>query len=189
MIREIIVATRNANGSDYLAPMGIHTGGKKITLTPFKPSTTLDNLLRERCAVINYTDDVRVFAGCLSGHRNWRLTPVMQGRGKRLSNALAHAEVEITQVWDDDVRPRLLCTTIHRETHAPFQGFNRAQAAIIEFAILVSRLDRLPWDKVQRELEYLQIAVDKTAGADEKLAYGWLMEKIVAFKQQNNINE
>jgi len=35
---------------------------------------------------------------------------------------------------------------VHRASHAPFVGFNRAQAAVIEAAILVSRLRMLRRD-------------------------------------------
>ena len=65
--------------------------------------------------------------------------------------------------------------------HAPFKGFNRAQAAVIEAAILVSRLHMLPRDKVEREIAYLEIAVSKTASAAEEEAWEWLMERIRAF--------
>jgi len=43
---------------------------------------------------------------------------------------------------------------------------------------LVSRLSRLPRDKVQSERQYLQIAIDKTAGERELEAWGWLTDKI-----------
>jgi hypothetical protein len=65
--------------------------------------------------------------------------------------------------------------------HRPWSGFNRAQASVIELAILSSRLDRLPREKVKREAEYLAIAVDKTGGEREREAWGWLMERIRAF--------
>ena len=65
-----------------------------------------------------------------------------------------------------------------RATHAPFGGFNRAQAAVIELAILVSRLDRLPPEKILTEIAYLKIAVDKTAGRKELEAWTWLMERV-----------
>jgi hypothetical protein len=59
-------------------------------------------------------------------------------------------------------------------------GFNRAQAAVVEAAILVSRLEMLPRDKIEQEISYLQIAVSKTAGAAEQEAWQWLMELIAA---------
>ena len=64
--------------------------------------------------------------------------------------------------------------------HAPFQGFNRAKAAVLELAILVSRLDRLPRSKIEAELAYLTIAIEKTAGAAEREACDWLMERVAA---------
>ena len=66
-------------------------------------------------------------------------------------------------------------------THAPFVGFNRAQAAVIEAAILASRLHLLPRGKVESEIAYLEIAVTKTAAAAELEAWGWLIDKIRAY--------
>ena len=68
--------------------------------------------------------------------------------------------------------------SIHEENHRPFHGFNRAQAAVVEAAILVSRLHMLPPEKIEREIGYLQIAIDKTAGPRERQAWDWLMERI-----------
>jgi len=65
-------------------------------------------------------------------------------------------------------------------THAPFLGFNRAQAAVIEAAILVSRLEMLPRDKIEKEIAYLQIAVGKTAGTAEQEAWQWLIDLVEA---------
>ena len=79
---------------------------------------------------------------------------------------------------DDPQRPRFHCRVVHAETHAPFRGFNRAQAAVIEAAILVSRLGMLPAEKVDRAVEYLKIAIDKTAGPRERQAWEWLMQRI-----------
>jgi hypothetical protein len=75
---------------------------------------------------------------------------------------------------EDDQRPVLRMKSVHEETHAPFAGFNRAQAAVVEGAILVSRLFMLPEDKVDREMAYLQIAIDKTAGENERIAWNWI---------------
>ena len=52
---------------------------------------------------------------------------------------------------------------------------------MIECAVLVTRLNMLPPEKVEAELKYLQIAVDKTAGPLELEAWGWLMERIAAW--------
>jgi hypothetical protein len=67
---------------------------------------------------------------------------------------------------------------MQEQTHAPFTGFNRARAAVLELAILVSRLNMLPRDKIEAEIAYLQIAIEKTAGPEEREAWGWLMQKV-----------
>ena len=67
---------------------------------------------------------------------------------------------------------------MHEITHGPFRGFNRAQSAVVEAAILVSRLHMLSPEKIRSELTYLTIAIDKTAGAREIEAWGWLLTKI-----------
>lgn len=184
MIYETIVATSTPDGGVHLAPMGIRHQDGLIVIAPFRPSTTLDNLLRERLAVINFTDDVCVFAGCLTGRRDWPLMPARKVRGGVLRQALAHQEVEVVSVQDDEVRPRFHCRVLHQETHAPFQGFNRAQAAVLEAAVLVSRLHLLPTEKIDRELDYLRIAVDKTAGPREREAWNWLMERIAEYRRE-----
>ncbi len=109
-------------------------------------------------------------------------------RCNRLAAALAHSELVLERVEDDPQRPRLHCRELIRVTHAPFRGFNRAQAAVIECAILVSRLHMLPREKIDAELEYLSIAVSKTAGPRELEAWGWLLERIAQFRAQHQEN-
>jgi hypothetical protein len=68
--------------------------------------------------------------------------------------------------------------------HAAFRGFNRAQAAVVEGAILISRLELLPLEKIEREMAYLAIAVEKTAGPIEQEAWGWLEARLEAFRRE-----
>jgi hypothetical protein len=160
--------------------MGIRREDGFIVLSPFRPSATLEHVLREKCAVVNYTDDVRVFAGCLTGRYAWPTLPVDHLPCRRLAAALAHSEVRLERVQGDPTRPRLYCREIAHVTHGAFGGFNRAQSAVIEAAILVSRLNMLPRQKVEAEMTYLEIAITKTAGAAEQEAWNWLIEKVRA---------
>ncbi len=121
-------------------------------IAPFKPSTTLDNLRATPFAVANFTDDVLVFAGCLTGNKDWPTRASTHVPGAVLEGALAHAELAVDHVEEDEQRPRFHCRVAHEATHAPFKGFNRAQAAVIEAAILASRLHMLPREKIEREL-------------------------------------
>lgn len=179
MIREVIVTTASTAGKVHVAPFGlIAAAPDDWVIAPFHPSATLDNLREVPFLVANYTDDVRIFAGCLTGRREWSCVPSARVPPPRLATALAHAEMAVVSVQEDAQRPRFRCRVVHRETHAPFEGMNRAKAAVVEGAILVSRLAMLPREKVDNEIAYLEIAVGKTAGEAEREAWGWLMEAV-----------
>lgn len=182
-IHEILLVTRNLDGSAHIAPMGLRQRDQRWLIAPFKPSRTLENLLREGHASINTTDDVRVYAGCLTGRRDWPLAACDTFTGWRLRDVLAHREIKLTKVDDDEQRPRLFCDVIHEVNHRAFSGYNRAQAAVLELAILASRLGMLSADKIDREIEYLKIAIDKTAGDSEREAWEWLMQSIEAYRR------
>jgi hypothetical protein len=180
MIRETILTTASGHGRVHIAPIGIIADGEGWIIAPFRPSTTLDNLTAVPFAVANYTDDVRVFAGCLTGRQQWPTVPSDRVPVPRLEGALAHAELAVVDVTEHELRPRFRCAVVQRQSHAPFEGFNRAKAAVVEAAILVSRLHLMPREKVEAEIAYLAIAVEKTAGAEEAEAWRWLMEHIRA---------
>src|ERR1700747_936984 len=101
MIRETIVSTMNESGQLHLAPLGIIAEGDGWIIAPFYPSTTLSNLREVPFAAANFTDDVRVFAGCLTGRTNWRTSACDEIPVPRLANTLAHAELAVTRVSED----------------------------------------------------------------------------------------
>jgi hypothetical protein len=179
-IYEAIVTTRRADGTVHTVPLGFRHLGDMIVLAPFRPSATLDNILRDGHAVLNLTDDVRIFAGCLTGRQDWPTEAATAIEGHRLVGALAHIELRLDIVEDDPVRPRLLCRKIAAESHGAFRGFNRAQAAVVEACILVSRLRMLSEEKVRSEIAYLAHAIDRTAGTEEREAWNWLIARIQA---------
>jgi len=178
MIYETIVTSVDTQGIVHVTPFGIRMQDNLVIISPYKPSTTLDNILATGCAVLNLTDDVRVFAGALTGRAMWHLLPTEKIAGFRLADTLVHRELKLVKVEDDVVRPQLFLEVVNEEQHQSFQGFNRAQAAVIELAVLVSRLKRLPMEKISQEMEYLAIAIEKTAGPRELEAWGWLVEAV-----------
>ncbi len=181
MIREVIVTTVSAAGKPHVAPFGlIAAAPDEWVIAPFHPSTTLDNLRAVPFLVANYTDDVRIFAGCLirpaglavrAVHRRAAASP-RRGAGACGDGGRLGAGRRATAA--------LPLPDLHRETHAPFEGMNRAKAAVVEGAILVSRLGMLPREKVDSEIAYLEIAICKTADEAEREAWGWLMEAVRA---------
>jgi len=185
VILESIVVTQDSMAVTHITPLGIQMDGEIAVLAPFRPSRTLDNLIANGNATVNFTDDVRVFAGCLTGRRDWPLAPSQAVITPYLANALTHLEVAVERIDEDALRPRLHCRVLREASHAPFRGFNRAQAAVVEAAILVSRLHMLPADKVDAERAYLTIAVEKTAGPRELEAWSWLRDRIDQFRSGN----
>lgn len=193
-IHEAVVCTRDADGRLRSAPMGVRwqPGGPgralQAVLMPFRPSTTLDNLLRERVAVLNLLVDARVFAGCVTGRRDWPSRAVAgDGHGPwpaRLDCALRHVALRVAAVEDDPQRPRLWLDPVEDVTHAPFDGMNRAQAAVIEGAVLVSRLHLLPVERIAEEMAALQVAIDRSAGPEEREAWSWLLEAVEARRRR-----
>ena len=175
-INEIILISECEDGSPHIAPFGIRERDGLILIAPFRPSTSLDNLLSGRRASINTTDDVRVFAGALTGRRSW----LVENRAGALvlQSTLTYQSLKLEKVEDDIQRPKLYFSVLKEEMLKPFQGYNRAQAAVVELCVLVSRLNMLPIEKISSEMEYLRIAIEKTAGHIELEAWGWLVEVI-----------
>ena len=190
LIYETLVTTahRAPDGTlvPHVAPMGLRRDGRRCVLMPFRPSGTLDNILTLRTAVVNFSTDARIFAGCVTGRRDWSTVPAQRIEGLRLASTLGHAELALTRIDDHPQRPVLHFDIVHEATHAPFPGFNRAQSAVLEGAVLISRLHLLPAEKIATELAYLQIAIDKCAGPAELQAWGWLLDAVAAHRAKVN---
>jgi hypothetical protein len=183
-IVETIITTVNGDGGLHVAPLGLIADGAHWVIAPFSPSRTLDNLRARPIAAASHTDDVRVFAGAVTGRKSWPLQPTTKIACGRLADCIAHWELQVERIVEDAVRPRFLCRIVHQEMHKGWEGFNRAQAAVLELAVLSTRLNMLPPEKVETELKYLEIAISKTAGPREEEAWSWLMEKIEDWREE-----
>ena len=137
MIHEVIVTTKDSKDKIHIAPMGIrwlndNHNSKKIIISPFKPSTTLDNLMITKKAVINFIDDVRVFAGIVTKKkRDWDVNS-SNDEYPYLDNTNTYIPVNVVEIIEDKVRPRIICEQFDTHVIRPFLGFNRAQSAVIE---------------------------------------------------------
>jgi hypothetical protein len=190
-IFEAVITTLDAEGRAHVAPFGVRYRERQVLLKPFRPSATLDHIRARGHAVLNLTTDSRVFASAVCAR--WlggkpladdalELVATRYVPGLRLAgaHALAHSELRLVHDDDDAERPTLSLDRVHDATHAPFRGFNRAQAAVLEAAVLVSRLQMLTPAKIDAEMAYLQIAIEKTASDAEHEAWGWLRASIAA---------
>ena len=187
MIIESIVTTTAADGIVNCAPMGVEWDGtdSPIVLKPFLETATYRNVVATRSAVVNITDDVRIFARAAISNPEYPTFPATVVRGVVLADCCAWRELEVRAIDSTPPRSRIETTTVHRGTRRDFIGFNRARHAVLETAIYATRLHMLPRDFIERELARLQVIVDKTAGPREFEAMALLADFIRSAPRQD----
>ena len=178
MIIESIVTTVDEAGRVNCAPMGVEWGEDVIVLKPFLETATFRNVSATRSAVVNITDDVRVFARAAISNPEYPTVPAAVVRGVVLAECCAWRELEVRRVDATPPRSRIETAVVHRAVRREFIGFNRACHAVLEAAIYATRLHMLERAFVESEMARLQVIVDKTAGDREREAMALLAEHI-----------
>jgi len=148
-------------------------------ISPYIPSTTLNNLKETGNASINYTDDASFFVKCILGKKNFEKKKCSKINSYFLKEALAHDEVIVESIKENKVRPIFKCKIINKEEHKRFEGFNRARNSLIEACILASRVKILKKKQILKELENLKISVEKTAGIKERKSWNLISRFIL----------
>ena len=97
-----------------------------------------------------------------------------------LEEACRAYEFKVTAADTSEERLRLEARVVAVHEGRPFLGFNRARHAVVEGAILVTRLHLLDADEVRRQFRELAVLVEKTGGPREREAFRLLEEKVVA---------
>jgi len=182
LILEGLVTSRSADGSPHLAPMGprVDRDITRLVLRPYRTSETYQNLKRHGEGVFHVTDDVELIARAAVG-RLGELPPHMPAKsiaGFILSDACRWFAFRVQQIDDSADRTTIDCSVIDRGTIRDFLGFNRAKHAVVEAAILATRLGILPAEQIHAEMERLAIPVEKTAGDQELRAFEFLQRYI-----------
>jgi len=178
VIVETIVTTLAADGAVNIAPMGVEWSDDAIVLKPFLETATYRNVTATRAAVVNLTDDVRVFAKAAISNPDYPTVPAVRVRGVVLADCCTWREVEVRSIDSTAPRSRIEAAVVHRGSNREFIGFNRACHAVLETAIYATRLHLLEPAFVQSELARLQVIVDKTAGEREREAMALLTAHI-----------
>ena len=192
MILEGLVTTTDAAGAMHLAAMGPQIDDsqldaasgriERLLLKPFASSQTGGNLLRLPEGVFHVTDDslllARVVTGTLAAPPASR--PATAVRGWVLDEACRAYEFKVVAADTSQERLRLEARVVAVHEVRPFLGFNRARHAVVEGAILVTRLHMLGAEEVSRQLRELAVLVEKTGGPREHEAFRLLEEKVAA---------
>lgn len=181
MILEGIVTTLDLHGTLNVAPMGPRVGPSmaRFVLRPFRSSTTYRNLRQHGEGVFHVTDDVLLLARTAIGLPPDAPTrPAEAVSGAVLLGSCRYYEFRVTDLDDRQERTTIQAETVASGRLRDFFGFNRAKHAVIEAAVLATRIDLLPLDEVLREFRRLAAPVEKTGGDDELAAFSLLLEHV-----------
>jgi uncharacterized protein len=175
MILEGIVTTQNSAGDVNVAPMGpiVDESMESFVLRPFQTSTTYQNLKGHPFGVLHVVDDVLLLAKAAISRL--KETPetfqAITIPGRVLKSACRWYEFRVDSLDDSDERTRIEARVVHSGRLRDFFGFNRAKHAVLEAAILATRIHILPPDEICAQIDALRSPVDKTAGPDERAAF------------------
>ncbi len=187
MIVEGIVTSIDSTGSLNVAPMGPIIAGDfdSLLLRPFQPSTTFNNLSKTRCGVFHVVDQIDVIAKAAIGRLETNPDVVRASviDGYVLKDCCRWFEFIVDYVDASEARSRMPSTIVHRGERRPFFGFNRARHAVLEAAILATRLHLLSREDVLSALIPMRSAVEKTGGPQELSAFAMLDEFIIGHEQ------
>jgi uncharacterized protein len=167
MIIESIVTSMDPDGTVNFAPMGVEWGDEIIVLKPFLETTTFRNVQATGAAVVNLTDDVLLFARAAISSPQYSSVPASVVRGVVLADGCSWRELEVRSIDATPPRSRIETRIVHCGTRREFIGFNRARHAVLEAAILSTRLHLIPRAEIEVEFAKLQVIVNKTAGPRE----------------------
>ena len=178
LILESIVTTRNPDGTVNIAPMGpiVDESMTKLLLRPFRTSTTYQNLVRTACGVCHVTDDVLLLAQAAINRvaPEPRLRQAEVVAGDVLAEACRWYEFRVTAIDDLSERTEMQAEVVHVGRLRDFFGFNRAKHAVLEAAILVTRMHLTPPSVLLEQFAALRVPVEKTAGPRELQAFALL---------------
>ena len=163
-----------------ISPMGPLATERMDTLLlkPYTSSRTYRNLKRHGEGVFHITDDVELIARATIGRVEPPLNAAREIQGRYIENACRFYEFRVEELDDSEERTRIQCRVVHSERLRDLLGFNRARNAVLEAAILASRTAFLPPGDILRQLDDLQVLVDKTGAEAEQRAFSLLRDYV-----------
>jgi hypothetical protein len=182
MILEGIVTTISPAGTVNIAPMGptVDAALEHFLLRPFPTAQTYQNLKHHGEGVLHVTDDVLLLAKAAVGPLDPLppLMPAVKVRGQVLRDACRFYEFRVREIDESAERVRIEVDVVHAGRLRDFFGFNRAKHAVVEAAILATRLAILPFEDIKGEYDKLAVIVAKTGGDQEKAAFAFLQDHV-----------
>jgi hypothetical protein len=178
MILEGIVTTLNADRSANISPMGplVAVEMDRLVLRPYQTATTFVNLKRSGEGVFHVTDDVLLLAQAAVGEPEPQpaLLRAEAVDGLILADACRWYAFRVRSIDESQPRSQIVADVVDRGRVRDFFGFNRAKHAVVEAAILATRVGLLPRGEIAAEFARLAAPVQKTGGEQELRAFEFL---------------
>lgn len=170
-----------------IAPMGpiVDESWSTFVFRPFKTSNTYRNLKAQGQGVFHVIDDVLLLAraavSSVQPSEEFPVRRASQIEGLVLSQACRYHELTVMAVDDTQDRTTIHMKSVDRGHLREFTGFNRGKHAVLEAAILATRLHLTGSEPVLAEYVKLQVIVDKTGGPREHQAMAELWQHVRDF--------
>ncbi len=171
MIVETIFSTLDKEEKPNFAPMGLVWGEDVITVLPFRNTRTYQNLAATGYGIANLSDDVLAYVRCGLYKKVLPSFPAKVVPGAVFESTCSWREMEVVSKSGSDDRAELKCRVLHKGWQKDFLGFCRAGNAVIEAAILATRLAIYDRRIVDEKLMYYMKIVEKTGDFKEKQAF------------------
>jgi hypothetical protein len=179
---EGVVTTIGGDGAPNIAPMGpiVDADFNMLLLRPFRTSLTFANLKRTGQGVFHVTDDVDLLARSAVGRMETmpRLLKAPSVEGVILADACRWFAFQVESVDDHDDRTQIVARIVDRGRLRDFLGFNRAKHAVIEAAILATRIGIVDANQIREEFARLAAPIEKTGGRRELEAFDFLKQYV-----------
>jgi hypothetical protein len=152
----------------------------RLWLRPFRTSATFARLAATRQGVFHIVDDVELLARAAIGRLEPppATIPCRAVEGEILADACRWYAFRVEAIDDATERSTLACRVVDRGVLREFLGFNRAKHAVVEAAILATRIGFLDPGEIDAELSRLAPLVAKTGAAAEARAFELLRSYI-----------
>ncbi len=182
LILEGLMTTLAADGTVNISPMGpiVDESMQRLQLRPYRTSRTYQNLKRTGEGVFHVTDDVELIAQAAVGQPDPlpAMRPAAAVAGMIIADACRWYAVRVASLDDSQERTEIVVDVVESGTQRDFFGFNRAKFAVVEAAILATRVRFLPSAEILAQLDRLQVLVEKTGGPAEHRAWDFLQQYV-----------
>ena len=179
-------------GSVNIAPMGpiVDVHSQHMILRPFQTSVTYQNIKATGEGVFHVTDDALLLARAAIGDvQPSEHVPVRDAEvvnGLVLTGACRYYELKVVDLDDRHERVTITTHIVAAGRIRDFIGFNRARHAVVEAAILATRVHLTGPEHVLEQMKVLQVTVDKTGNQNEQQAMQELSEYVRRWRADGN---